>query len=328
MYSSDNTGGASSRSRPVTPLPNPGEGGPIPPIANTPGSLLPSPGEMPSQPGAGTPVAPLPNPGEGGPVVPNRPSTGTPVVPLPNPGEGGPVTPGRPGVVIPVRPQPNPPCYYCTSAKPGQIRFLNAAIGYSPFRIYVNNYVIVNGLGFASLTPYGRVAGGYQTVTVAGMNGYIYLQKSMPIRSDETATIAIINTASGLDLLQISDVGCSRPKNMACLRVCNLAPNVNPLDVILSDGRVVFSDVRFKEVTDYRRARPGQYEFYLAETNLRPMPRFEDIETINTAGVIFEMPTSLVSFFVNVTANANYTIYILSTSATPDAIQILVIEDR
>ena len=50
---------------PVTPLPNPGEGGPV-----YDGS---------------EPAIPLPNPGEGGPVFDGA----EPVIPLPNPGEGG-----------------------------------------------------------------------------------------------------------------------------------------------------------------------------------------------------------------------------------------------
>ena len=59
---------------PVIPLPNPGEGGPVPD------------GEDESN----FPVAPLPNPGEGGPI-PDFDESQTPVIPLPNPGEGGPI---------------------------------------------------------------------------------------------------------------------------------------------------------------------------------------------------------------------------------------------
>lgn len=42
------------------------------------------------------PVTPLPNPGEGGAVFPGN-ENGVPVVPLPNPGEGGAVFPGNSG---------------------------------------------------------------------------------------------------------------------------------------------------------------------------------------------------------------------------------------
>lgn len=355
MYPSDNAGGFASRNA-VTPLPNPGEGGPVGgpnmpgnmlpeqgrPVGGEAGSLLPNLGEGgpvsdPNRPGnmlpgqnrpvAGGVGSLLPNPGEGGPVAPGTGSN-IPIIPLPEIGTGGPVAPGRPTPTIPVRPQPNFPCYYCATGRNARVRFLNAAVGYNPFRVYINNRFIVNGLGYASLTPYGRVTGGFQTVTITGMNGYVYLQKSVPIRSDDVTTMAIINTPGGIDLLAVSDVPCARPASLSCFRVCNLASNTNPLDVILTDGRVVFSDVRFKEATPYRRARPGEYQFYLAETNLRPMPRFMDIETVSGDTAVFELPQALVSFYVDIGSNAIYTVYILSGSGTPDSIQTLVVVDR
>ena len=53
------------------------------------------------------PVTPLPNPGEGGAVFPGGDSTSTPVVPLPNPGEGGAVFPGNSGNTVIVQPLPD-----------------------------------------------------------------------------------------------------------------------------------------------------------------------------------------------------------------------------
>ena len=52
------------------------------------------------------PAIPLPNPGEGGPVTPGADSaqSGSAVIPLPNPGEGGAVNPGAPA--IPIQPLP------------------------------------------------------------------------------------------------------------------------------------------------------------------------------------------------------------------------------
>lgn len=94
---------------PVIPLPNPGEGGPVPD------------GEDESN----FPVAPLPNPGEGGPV-PDFDESQTPVIPLPNPGEGGPIPtfPERPnngiwGSIITVFPRPIIPCYFCNTTQYG-----------------------------------------------------------------------------------------------------------------------------------------------------------------------------------------------------------------
>ena len=326
MYSADNMGGYSGRNIPVAPLPNPGEGGPAAP-GDAPALPLPGFGEGGPVFGGDTPSIPLPNPGEGGPAAPG-PGGNFPVVPLPNPGEGGPVAPGRPGQTIPILPAPNPPCFYCGAGRFGKVRFLNAAFGYRPFRIFINNRFIVNGLGFTSLTPYGRVSNGFQTVTVTGTNGYVYLQKSIPFKADDSVTIAVINSASGLDLLQISDTSCARPASMSCFRACNLAYYSNPVDILLGDGRVIYSDVRFKEVTSFKRIRPGDYQIDIAETNLRPEPRMADIETLDGGVTVFELPQALVSTFVTIRPNATYTLYIFSRDTSPDALQTMIVEDR
>ena len=142
---------------PVIPLPNPGEGGPV-------------------DSGGGVPVIPLPNPGEGGPVDSGG---GVPVIPLPNPGEGGPVYPGGQGGGIPTVP---------VWPAAAQARFLHAAYGYPAFQILIDGIRAVRFLGSGSLTPYRRLRAGYHTVSVAGLDGYIYLQKSIPFDAGSVST--------------------------------------------------------------------------------------------------------------------------------------------
>ena len=57
-----------------------------------------------------TPITPLPNPGEGGAVFPGA-ENAIPIIPLPNPGEGGPVNPGNPIVIQPLPGNPAPARY-------------------------------------------------------------------------------------------------------------------------------------------------------------------------------------------------------------------------
>lgn len=300
---------------PTIPLPNPGEGGPVDSGDNTPVIPLPNPGEggpVDSGNGDNFPVIPLPNPGEGGPVYPGNGSN-IPVIPLPNPGEGGPVASGPTSTIITVYPRPIIPCFYCNSNQYGNVRFLNAAVGYNPFVISVNGQTIVRTLDYAQVSQYGRISAGYQTVTVSGMNGYIYIQKQIRVRANATMTVAIVNTNSGLDLMEISDVPCSTPMNMACFRVANLSYNGGPMNVVLNNGYVTFSNVRFGEVTAFSRIPAGRYSFYVEKSG--PQPRFGANQV-------------LVSSTVNVQPNTLYTLYIFNWNTSPDAIRTMVVEDR
>ena len=288
-----------SRSTPLIPLPNPGEGGPV-----FPGS--------PEMPENNQPVPPLPDIGEGGPAFPGD---NTPVIPLPNPGEGGAVFPG--GVLPPIWP------------RYARVRFLNAAFNYRPFRILINRRRVVNWLSYASRSAYGRVPEGYQTITVTGADGFIYIQKALPFQAGQSSTIAIINTPGGLDLLQISDNCCAPSGGFSNFRVSNLARNSGPMDVLLGDGRVVYGDIRFKETTSFKRIRPGAYQFYFAETALAPMPEWIDIETVDNAFIgTYPVPNTLASLYLNVGRGVNCTAYLLTGSTAPNAVQAMVVEDR
>ena len=215
---------------------------------------------------ADTPVVPLPNPGEGGPVPDGEAEGNFPVVPLPNPGEGGPLPtfPNRPnngiwGSIITVFPRPIIPCYFCSTTQYGVVRFLNAAAGYNPFIIYINNQMVVNGLDNAEVSQYGRVSSGMQTVTVSGQNGYVYIQKQINVPLNGAVTVAIINTNSGLDLMEITDSNCNGGLNTGCFRVCNLSNTNRSVNVTLNGGAVIFQNVNYREVTSFRYLPAGYY---------------------------------------------------------------------
>ena len=326
---------------PVTPLPNPGEGGPVYPGDGG----VTDPGQIP--------VVPLPNPVEGGPFYPGDGDGGAvvePIIPLPNPGEGGPVYPGNGGSstfpYLPGAGSGGNTNWGCSggicggitilpgiigTVWPGasKVRFLNAAYGYQAFRIFVGNTRAVNLLNYASATNYGRVGAGFQTVTVTGMDGYIYIQKTMPFNAGGITTIAIINTASGLDLLQITDSCCPPTNGFSSFRVGNLAINTGPLDVIMSDGRVVYGDLRYKEVGAFKRIMPGVYQFFYADTDLVPMPASADIETLDSAWLgVYPPHETFGSLYLNVVSNAIYTVYLLQSGTGRNNIQNLILMDR
>lgn len=291
---------------PVIPLPNPGEGGPV-----YPGNVLPA-----------EPVIPLPDVGEGGPVYPGNDVPVEPVIPLPDVGEGGPVYPGNNWVC------PDGSCGG-TTAGVSKVRFLNAAFGYPSFRVSVANSRFVNRLNYASVTGYGRVRSGYQTVTVTGLNGYVYMQKNMPFQINGQTTIAIINTASGLDLLQIADLCCPPSNGYSSFRVGNLAYNSGPLDVLMSDGRVVYGDLRYKEVASFRRIVPGTYQFFYADTSLTPMPAALEIEPLDSAWLgVYPPYETFGSLYLDVSGRTVYTVYLLQSGNNRNEIQNLILVDR
>lgn len=297
------------------------------------------------------PVAPLPNPGEGGPVYDdsmdnNSGGNGSfgddlssiPVIPLPNPGEGGPVYNGpdhnrpsgsmwQPGyshvpVYRPVFPSNGSitifpgigfPCYNCTtSSSLGRVRILNASSGYPPFNVSLGNWRIGEQLDNGDTTSYVQASSGFQTVTVSGTNGYIYIQKMITIRSGSASTVAIINTSTGLDLLEISDLSCNGPSGTTCIRACNLSPDLGPFDVALENrgnSYRAFTNVRFQEVTPFSSFAAGWYSIYVFRTN-----------AFNNSNAIAAASASL-------KAGKSYTLYMFNDPSNTGGLRTLILSN-
>ena len=297
------------------------------------------------------PVAPLPNPGEGGPVYDdsmdnNSGGNGSfgddlssiPVIPLPNPGEGGPVYNGpdhnrpsggmwQPGyshvpVYRPVFPSNGSitifpgigfPCYNCTtSSSLGRVRILNASSGYPPFNVSLGNWRIGEQLDNGDITSYVQASSSFQTVTVSGTNGYIYIQKMITIRSGSASTVAIINTSTGLDLLEISDLSCNGPSGTTCIRACNLSPDLGPFDVALENrgnSYRTFTNVRFQEVTPFSSFAAGWYSIYVFRTN-----------AFNNSNAIAAASASL-------KAGKSYTLYMFNDPSSTGGLRTLILSN-
>lgn len=269
------TSGENAGQEPVIPLPNPGEGGPLPTFPNRP---------TPSRP----------------PTSPNLPPVFRPIFP----GVGG-------GTSVTIIPGITFPCFNCTSSNLGRVRVLNASTGYQPFYVYLGSWLIASQLGNGDVTSYVQAATGTQTITVSGANGYIYIQKQIQVRSNSSMTVAIINTASGLDLQEISDISCNAPASSSCMRVANLSVNMGPFDVTLENQNssfTAFTNVRYQEVTPYNSFTPGWYQIYVDRTGTWPA------STLATAAA-------------NLNANVSYTLYIFNAPTTAEGVRTMVISN-
>ena len=274
---------------PITPLPNPGEGGPV-----DSGNSMDN--------GAGVPVIPLPNPGEGGPVDSGRPNFPPIFRPIFPGGTGGSVT-VIPGITF--------PCYNCTATSFGRVRILNASTGYQPFYVYIGNWMVASGLANGDITSYVQAASGTQTITVSGANGYVYIQKPVQVRASSSMTIAIINTASGLDIMEISDISCNAPSGTSCLRACTLSQNLGPFDVSIGNQNssyMAFTNVRYREVTPYTSFYPGWYQLYIARTGAYPS-------------------TYVATAAANMSANNSYTLYMFNAPNATDGLRTMVVSN-
>lgn len=291
--------------------------------------------------GLTTPVAP-----EGGmPVYPGETDSGTsdndyglttPIAP-----EGGrPVYPGNDSgsgggsnifPVFPVFPS-FPPCPGCgTPQNFGQVRFLNASTSGTAVNISVDNTSYAANSTFGTITDYARISDGFHTISVRRATGLrsLLIQQTFPFSAGQKYTMVLVDTAAGgLNLVQVSDSGCSNIAfNTGCYRVANMTYSGSSYDVMLYNHNIVFRDVNFQEVTAYKQAMAGSYQFYITNAAnfsiLREMPVI--VIGASSGGGFFNDP--LVSYQVDIAAGKKYTSYLIGNSWSDSNFRVLTVED-
>ncbi len=141
------------------------------------------------------------------------------------------------------------------------IRFLHAVPRGVPVDVYLNGSLFFNRILFTHFSPYIYVPEGTYDVSVfpTMTKENPLLRQSIQVKDGELCTLAMTGYYNDLELLLIPEDKEVGSKNDSKLRVVHLSPNVLDLN-ILANSKVIFSDVSFREVTDYIEMPPQFYQ--------------------------------------------------------------------
>lgn len=276
------------------------------------------------------------------PSYPDVDDSGPAVEGVPDTPQTLPSYPDVDGSAPPVYPQPIPPIV----TQPGQpvmrccrVRFFHAAVQAGSLNVNVGSQRVASNLAFGNFSTYYCFAEGFRTVSLinAGSGRTLLLRKTVPMSYGEQLTFVIVNNAStgALELVRVNDTACSgQMGGFGCLRMANFLLGDTALDLLTADGRVLFSDVRYKETTLSRRLRPGSYSFLVANTPVRIEPRIQDVEMDQGEWRISQryLPgygemDLLLSFGMQARRGVLSTAYIIGQANTGE-VQVVVSENR
>lgn len=290
--------------------------------------------------GISLPIAP-----EGGiPAYPGNTNSGSDNdygISLPIAPEGGiPAYPGNtvwspPVITLPVFPScPNClPCTNCGSSSQDSayVRFLNASTNTFPVNVTIDQTTYASNAEFGTISNYGRISDGFHTVTVRrayGM-GAVLLQQTFPFSSGQKYTLILVDTATGgLAMSQIADMGCNNMNyQTGCYRVANMSYSGSSYDVMLYSHDAVFRNVGFREVTSYKQAMAGSYQFYITNSNTFAVIRELPMIVIGAVTGSNFGSEPLVSYQVDIAAGNRYTSYLIGNTWSPSGFRVLTVAD-
>ncbi len=255
------------------------------------------------------------------------------------PGGGIPAYPGNtvwhpPVITFPVFPS-CPGCSPCTdcgfSQNNAQVRFLNASTNTFPVSVSIDNTIYAANTRFGTISDYSQLADGFHTVTVRRASGLrtVLLQQTFPFTGGQKYTLVLVDTAAGgLAMSQVADVGCNNMNyNTGCYRAANMSYSGSSYDVMLYNGDTVFRNIGFREVTAYKQAMAGSYQFYITNTSTFSVIRELPMIVIGAVSAGNFTSEPLVSFQLDISAGARYTSYLIGNNWSDAGFRVLTVMD-
>ncbi len=140
------------------------------------------------------------------------------------------------------------------------VRVLHAAPDADAVDVYINDTLFFKELSFTQFSPYVYVPEGNYTMSIYTVDTTEnpILSKAIEIGNDELLTIAIIGDNNNLDFLSIEEETEGTDSQNSKLRVVNLVPS-SPRVNILEGENVLFPDIGYKDITEYKTVSPGTY---------------------------------------------------------------------
>ncbi len=176
-------------------------------------------------------------------------------------------------------------------------RILHAAPNAPAVDVYANGTQIASNLPYTGFTEYLAIVPGQYNIKVypAGQTNTPVINTSITVPPNSIYTVAAIGQLPNIELYPILEPIMAIPQGKVLVRAAHLSPNAPAVDVTLPDGTPLFTDVKYKDVTNYLAVDPGTYtlQVRLAGTdtvvltipNIQLHPnRFHTVDVVGLAG--------------------------------------------
>lgn len=182
--------------------------------------------------------------------------------------------------------------YFRADGMNSSIRVLNASPNGPPVDVYLNDKLIISNLPYKEFSQYFLVPAGNNNIKVykSGQNINEVINETYNFPGGFTFNAAIIGEFPQISLQVIPEPSSPQTSARPCIRFVNLSLNVPAIDITLLDGTKVFSNVKYKEYTQYACLPSGTYTFKVIPTGTNDV-----VLTIKNVELI---PSNYYSFYI------------------------------
>ncbi|WLR50776.1 DUF4397 domain-containing protein [Bacillus tianshenii] len=150
------------------------------------------------------------------------------------------------------------------TVKESMVRIIHASPDAPAVDIYVDGKLVAEKAAFKDVTDYLKLPAGKYKVEVFASGTKDeqdpVIQADLTTEAGQAYTAAAVNTVDKIELVVTKD-DLTLPKGTTKIRVGHFSPNAPEVTVKLKDGKPVFENVAFKDVTSFTQLSPGIYDF-------------------------------------------------------------------
>jgi len=200
---------------------------------------------------------------------------------------------------------------YCSSLyrenkNSSYLRFFHASPNSPAVDIYLNNKLVVRRLPYKGFSTYLKTDPGRYNIKVfpANKRDYTVINTNITVPERVIMTNAIIGSLPNISLFPISEPVFPRTQSKVYIRFIHLSQNAPKVDVIVPGKGKIFSNVGFKEKTDYITLNAGNYIF--------------DVNISGTDKRVLHVPN------IKLFPNKIYTIYAVGLVGSSPPLQVVI----
>jgi len=134
--------------------------------------------------------------------------------------------------------------------------------------VYINDILKFKNLTYGAFTDYIEVMTGDYNVKLyaTGTKTSPVLNKNIFIPPEKIYTVAAIGLLPNIDVLLVLEPKVVNPSDKVYIKFAHLSPNAGAVDIALPDGKILFRNIKYKQLTDYIEVSAGTYTLEVRPT--------------------------------------------------------------
>jgi LPXTG-motif cell wall-anchored protein len=142
------------------------------------------------------------------------------------------------------------------------VRVIHASPDAPAVDIWIDGNVAISDVAFAEVTDYADLAPSTYNVQVSptGATEPIVIDADLELSADTDYSVAAVGTLENIEPLVLIDNNAAPAEGKAHVRFVHASPDAPAVDIAVTGGPVLFSNIEFKGVGDYLPVDAGTYD--------------------------------------------------------------------